>query len=49
MVTKKQMEQTGFVVTDREGHEQPLDLLTLPFYDPDKRIPRGRAGNSEMD
>ena len=34
------MEQTGLVVTDREGNELPLALVKLPFYDPEKRIPR---------
>lgn len=37
------MQQTGLVVADREGNELPLELVRLPFYDRDKRIPRTRT------
>ncbi|MEM9499446.1 MAG: aminomethyltransferase family protein [Pseudomonadota bacterium] len=32
---------SAFSVTDRTGNEHPLSLHDLPFFDPDKRIPRG--------
>ncbi len=35
------MQQTGLGVVDREGREWPVELVTLPFYDREKRIPRG--------
>jgi len=37
------MQQTGLTVIDREGHERSIELTPLPFYDQEKRIPRGRA------
>lgn len=35
------MAAAGFEVTDRDGIACPIELVTLPFYDADKRIPRG--------
>ena len=37
------MGQTGLMVLDREGDEQPVELTNLPFYDQEKLIPRGIA------
>ena len=31
----------GFSVLDRDGNEHSLSLQATPFFDPDKRIPRG--------
>lgn len=35
------MSATGFSVRDRAGAGYSLNLHTLPFFDPEKRIPRG--------
>jgi len=35
------MDQSGFSVLDRSGAEQSILLHSLPFYDAEKRIPRG--------
>ena len=37
------MQESGFTVVDRQGQERPIELTALPFYDPEKRIPRGLA------
>lgn len=39
--TPDQMKDDGLVVLDRTGHEHCIVLHALPFYDPEKRIPRG--------
>jgi aminomethyltransferase len=39
--TPEQMVANAHTVTDRDGTEHPLTLHALPFFDPDKRIPRG--------
>ena len=39
--TPAAMTANTFTVTGRDGKEHPLALHTLPFFDADKRIPRG--------
>ena len=39
--THDTMAISGFCIKDRAGKEYPIDLHTLPFFDPEKRIPRG--------
>jgi aminomethyltransferase len=39
--TPEAMAANTFTVTGRDGTVHPLALHALPFYDPDKRIPRG--------
>ena len=39
--THEAMAISAFSVKDRAGKEYPMDLHTLPFFDPEKRIPRG--------
>jgi aminomethyltransferase len=39
--TPEAMAANTFTVTGRDGTEHPLALHALPFFDPDKRIPRG--------
>ena len=35
------MHQSGLTALDRNGNECPIELVELPFYDTEKRIPRG--------
>jgi hypothetical protein len=35
------MAANAYTVKGRDGTEHPLTLHALPFFDPDKRIPRG--------
>ncbi len=35
------IDKGGLEFIDREGRERPLELISLPFYDREKRIPRG--------
>jgi glycine cleavage system aminomethyltransferase T len=35
------LQQSGLAVLDRDGKECPIELVELPFYDAEKRIPRG--------
>ncbi len=37
------LQQSGLAALDRDGHECPVELIQLPFYDAEKRIPRGLA------
>lgn len=37
------LQQTGLAALDRDGSECPVELIKLPFYDAEKRIPRGLA------
>ena len=39
--TPEAMSANAFTVKGRNGNEYPLALHALPFFDPDKRIPRG--------
>ena len=39
--TPAAMSANAFTVKGRDGNEHPLALHALPFFDPDKRIPRG--------
>ncbi len=35
------MDRAVLTIVDRMGHERPVELTPFPFYDPEKRIPRG--------
>ena len=35
------MQGSGYTVADRDGRDCPVELVDLPFYDVDKKIPRG--------
>ena len=35
------MQGSGYTVSDRDGNACPVELVDLPFYDVDKKIPRG--------
>jgi aminomethyltransferase len=39
--TPAAMSANALTVKGRDGNEHPLALHALPFFDPDKRIPRG--------
>ena len=39
--TPEAMAANAYTVKGRDGTEHPLTLHALPFFDPDKRIPRG--------
>lgn len=36
-----QLSASGLTVADRNGKQQPVELVKLPFYDAEKRLPRG--------
>ena len=35
------MSQSGFTVSERDGNACPVERIDLPFYDADKKLPRG--------
>ena len=37
----KNLQLSGLAALDRDGNECPIELVELPFYDAEKRIPRG--------